>query len=124
MMKISDPRLENRRKKFDPRDFAVFRHVWSLTAEESALLDRYYLKRGVGTVVREMIITSHNYKDTLLYGDKFYEVSYRECGLHSIVDHKNILLSFRHNIYNNFSIVLISPPFPRMNNSFDKVMEL
>lgn len=123
MMKISDPRLKNRRKKFDPRDFAVFRHVWSLTAEESSMLDRYHLKKTSGYDLSMMILTSHEFKDTIEYGGIVYEVSYRECGISSIVKHETILLSFRHNSYNNFSLVLISPPFSRMGD-LSKIMEL
>lgn len=107
---------------FTPRNYAIFKQIWSLTKDEIAMLDRYFILRTTGAILHRSIDRSHEYRDMLKQNGINYEVQYRNCcftqfEVTGTLFKETLLLSFRHNETVKFSSVIVSLPYNTMKTN-------
>lgn len=113
---------------FTPEDFAIYRHVWNLSREQSGRLDRYFLlKSGIDTFL-QTVDQNHAFKDMLCIGDIHYEIEYMECSYTHLCDNvardKMLIISFRRNVANHLAVAIIRIMRSGTEGAFSKTSNL
>lgn len=100
----------------NPRQFAILRHVWTLTTEERSWLDRFSLYKSTASGLLSLATRDHEWKDLLTTGNHTYEVEYLDCSYRFLLGAGNslVLISLRHTRADRFSVALVKIPHRKL----------